>query len=102
MKFTGWINYETTQEQLEGKLKDTKTDYRPQLSLGKSPQLLFKYQKIESINQSSLITENGIFVWQNFYSINKWYKLKLKYTFDFETQFHFLDGKLLGLLKNIN
>jgi len=46
IKFSVWLNYETTQAQLEEKLKDTKTDYMSQLSLGKSPQLLFRYRKL--------------------------------------------------------
>ena len=48
------------------------------------------------------MTENGIISEQNFYFIDEWYKLKLNYFVDLEAQFHFINGKQVGLLVNLN
>ena len=102
LKLSGWINYETTQQQIEGSLIDAKTDYMSQLSLGKSPQLLSRYRKIETISQSSSLAENGLISWDNFYAIDEWYKFQLKYIFKVESQFHFKNANQTGYLFNIN
>ena len=69
-----------------------------QLTWGKSPQLLCRYRKIETLNQSHIIAENGITSKQNYYSIDEWYKFNLKYIFKTEFQFHFTNGKQSGYL----
>ncbi len=102
LRLSGWINYETAQQQTEGILKDTKSDYMSQLTLGKKSNIQLRYRKIQAITPSSSQAHNGITMWQNYYLVDEWYKLTLKYIVHFETQFHFINGRHVGSLVNLN